>query len=136
MSAGFTHEPEIVWEKGKYLAQLREDLIFEDERKGRDGRPLLYVVPNRFYTDFASIPRFLWGLSSPVDPGNRLPSILHDYLYSLRGGDPYGLNRKACDDIFLRALALEGQAAWKRALIYRVVRLFGGIHSRGVPWTQ
>lgn len=130
MSAGFANEVVVMFARSGYVCQLREDLIFEDE----DGR--IYVVPNRFYTDFASIPRFLWRLASPYDPGVRRPSVLHDYLYGLRGGGPYGMSRKGCDDIFLRAMRLEGQAHWRRILIYRAVRTFGGFHSRGAPWIK
>jgi|GEM_PF-3106478 len=137
MSEGFQTNPAFAWEKNSYRAQLREDLIFEDSEIDRQGRPKIYVVPNRFYTDFASIPRFLWRLASPFDPEHRLPAVLHDYLYGLRGGEPYGLGRKECDELFLRAMKSEGQSWWKRHAIFNAVRTFGGIHSRaGGAWAK
>jgi hypothetical protein len=115
---GFANNPTFAWEKNSYRAQLREDLFYET------GNEVL-VVPNRYYTDFATIPRFLWVLASPYDPQHRLPATLHDYLYFLRGGDPYGLSRADSDRVFLQAMESEGQPAWRALTMYRAVRIFG-----------
>jgi hypothetical protein len=127
----FANNPLFAWEKNSYKAQLREDLIYE-------AGPTVYVVPNRFYSDFASIPRFLWVIASPFDPQHRLAATLHDYLYLLRGGDPYGLDRKACDRVFYAAMLSEGQARWRALAMYRAVRTFGGIVSKlgGRDWPK
>lgn len=130
MSWGFATNPPFEWDSKGYEAQLRDDLIYVS-KKGK-----IYVVPNRFRTDYASIPRFLWSISSPYDPENRLPAVLHDYLYGLRGGDPYDLSRKECDLLFLEALESCGQSYWKRHAIYQAVRIFGGFHSRDIPWIK
>lgn len=128
MSWGFATNPSFNWKKKSYEAQLDSDLIYE----AKDGR--IYVVPAKTYTDFASIPRFLWNIASPFDPEHRLPAVLHDLFYGLRGGDPYGLCRKDCDKLFLEAMESEGQSYWRRHTIYQAVRTFGGFHSRGTPW--
>jgi hypothetical protein len=129
----FANNPIFAWERNTYRAQLREDLIYEDTEAFR-----LYVVPNRFYTDFASIPRFLWVLASPYDPQHRLAATLHDYLYLLRGGDPYHLGRSGCDLVFLQAMLSEGQAKWRANAMYRAVRTFGGVYSKlgGKGWLK
>lgn len=128
MSWGFANDPLMAWQKNSYRAQLREDLIYED----KDGK--IYVVPNRFFTDYASIPRVFWLISSPYDPQHRLSAVLHDYCYESRGGEPYFLNRKECDQLFLRAMESEGESWWRRHAIYNAVRTFGGFHSRDIPW--
>ena len=125
----FANNPTFAWERKGYRAQLREDLIYDDNQT-------IYVVPNRYYTDFATIPRFLWVLASPFDPQHRLPATLHDYLYFLRGGDPYALNRSDSDKVFLRAMRSEGQPEWRAILMYKAVRAFGGVYSKfgGRQW--
>ena len=121
MTAGFANNPIFAWEKNSYRAQLREDLIFQDV----DGSIL--VVPNRFYTDFATIPGPLWFLLSPYDSTYRLSATLHDYLYFLRGDEPYRFNRIQCDLCFMRAMKTEGASGGRRTIVYRCVRIFGAL---------
>ena len=119
--SGFANNPIFAWDKQSYRAQLREDLIYVDTDE------TIYVVPNRFYTDFATIPRPLWFLISPFDSTYRLSATLHDYLYFLRGDEPYEFPRLDCDLCFLRAMRSEGASGIRATIVYRAVRIFGAV---------
>lgn len=99
------------------------------------------IVPAGFQTDFASIPRIFWGLYgfNPYGPA-KFPAVVHDYLYSLRGGrfpdGSEGFDRRESDDILREALQLVGERRSIRDTIYYAVRLFGGWHSRKQPWLK
>jgi hypothetical protein len=86
-------------------------------------------------TDLASIPRALWPLLPPDGPW-ALAAVFHDagyrsqgaYVWNRRLGrtrqQPYA--RAEVDGILLQAMVALAVPAWKRSLIYRAVRLFGG----------
>ena len=78
------------------------------------------VVPAGFVTDLASIP---FGFKSlfPVNGKSRKAAVLHDFLYSEKH-----YKRKYSDKIFNEAMAVSGVTTWRRRLMYRAVRLFGG----------
>ena len=78
------------------------------------------TVPEGFMTDFASIPRIFWTILPP-DGEYTQAAVLHDYLYHTKIFD-----RKKCDAIFLEAMTVLNVPRWKRWIIYRAVRLFGG----------
>ena len=94
--------------------------VLEEPLRLRVGGETI-AVPAGFTTDFASVPRFLWFLF-PRDVGRRA-SVVHDYLY--RGGPR---SRREADRIFYAALRAEGVAAWRAALMWLGVRLFGWRH--------
>jgi hypothetical protein len=81
-----------------------------------------FEVPAGFETDFASIPQFLWSVFPPHGRHTRA-AVLHDYLYVEAPG---GISRKDVDGLFLRTMGELGTAWWRRRLMYRAVRLFGG----------
>jgi len=97
------------------------------------------VVPEGFEHDFASVPRLLWMVISPIDLG--LASMFHDWIYRHQGRvttlawDP-GEGRWAprerpwvrrdADRLFARIMREQAVARWRRRLAFRAVRLFGG----------
>ena len=87
---------------------------------GREGSDNTITVPKGFYTDFASIPRLCQMLISPV--GRHVKAaVIHDYLYQNKKP-----TRKEADKIFLEAMKVLGVAWWRRWIMYRAVRHFGG----------
>jgi len=59
----------------------------------------IYVVPNKFVTDLASIPRFLWPIvGHPAGP-YRAAAVLHDWLYFRQL-----TTRKRADAVFREAM--------------------------------
>lgn len=105
------------------------------------GKGYKIVVPSGNETDFASIPKIVWSLSGfdPYGPA-KFPGAVHDYLYSLRGGNfpdgSEGFTRKECDEILLEALQNVSVRYSVRITMYYAVRIFGGFHSRGIPWKK
>lgn len=84
------------------------------------------TVPAGFVTDFASIPRIAWTWLSPEDPVVLFPSIIHDFLYSVRG-DLSGrtLTRAECDEILRMAMLACGARRSQAWVVHQAVR-FGG----------
>jgi len=76
------------------------------------------VVPVGFWTDFASIPGFLWVILDPYELG-RAP-VLHDFLYFTCYRD-----QQFCDLAFSAGMETEKIASWKRWAAYRGVRIGG-----------
>lgn len=130
--------------------QLREDLITGRPltRNGRctwillhsvtydvgtEGSGVTVTAPVGLITDLASIPWPARGLLPPDGPWVKA-ALIHDYMYfvsgyaaeRLPGGIYQGLERKDADDILKEAMEVLGVPAWKREVIYRAVRLFGG----------
>lgn len=101
-------------------------------------------VPEGFTHDFASVPRVLWMLISPLDLG--LASLFHDWLYRAGGRvttlrwdrtdgrwdpveDPW--SRRYADELFARMMREQGVPKWRRRAAYLAVRLAGGSSWRG-----
>ena len=62
--------------------------------------------------------------------------MVHDFLYRHRGKPPQGtvipyrtFTRLEADRLFDRIMEQENVAAWRRAIAYRAVRLFGWLGS-------
>lgn len=89
---------------------------------GREGSKDYVDVPEGFVTDFASVPRPLWSIFPP-DGKYSQAAVLHDYCYC-----HHTYNRKKCDQVFLEAMEVLKVSWWKRRLMYRAVRMFGGLH--------
>jgi hypothetical protein len=123
--------------KGEKRRRLVAVAILADmEKKGRTlavvTRPYAYThpiheqdvtieIPLGFVTDFASIPPFFQSLIQPF--GRHAPAaVLHDYLYAI--GQKRA--RAIADRLFLNAMREAGVPAFRRSLMYRMVRLFGG----------
>ena len=87
---------------------------------GEENSKDFVTVPKDFESDLASIPRFFWRISPP-DGNYSQSSVLHDYVY-FKNLFP----RKKCDDIFEESMKVLGVPKWKRWLMYKAVRAFGG----------
>lgn len=115
-------------------ARLTSPLFFEV-----DGH--VCYIPAGFITDFASIPKALQSIFSPVDPRYIRAAVIHDYAYRFRGIFPRRgggfvrleplYTRVASDVFFLRSMEAEGAGWVVRHTIYRGVRIGGW-----VPWNK
>lgn len=123
--------------RGEVRRHLIAVAILSDmEKQGRTlavvTRPYAYVhpihgievtveVPLGFVTDFASIPSIFHFIVQPF--GRHAPAaVLHDYLYAI--GQKKA--RRLADRLFLNAMKDAGVPGFRRSLMYRMVRLFGG----------
>jgi len=78
-----------------------------------------WTIPAGFVTDFASVPRWLWWIVPPW--GRYFPAaVVHDWLYSIQDRP-----RENADKIFLLIMEALNTPAWRRQIMYRVVRWFG-----------
>ena len=77
-------------------------------------------IPKGFITNFASSPKILWWIVSPMGSYG-YAALEHDYLYSIAD-----IPRKNIDKIFYQAMKRHEVKLWKRLPIYYAVRLFGG----------
>lgn len=77
------------------------------------------VVPEGFRTDFYSVTS-AGKLVVPKDPDQQWPAVIHDYGFVMQDR-----SRKEVDQLFLDAMIEAGVPAWRRALIYRAVRIGG-----------
>lgn len=91
----------------------------------RAGGPRRLTVRAGFQTDLASIPRVFWSILPPFGRYTAA-AVLHDYLYQAHDG-----TRLHADLVFLAAMEELKVRRWKRAVMYRAVRLFG----RRAWWT-
>ena len=79
-------------------------------------------------TDGASIPRIFWPILSPFGEYFE-DAVIHDFLYQ---GKYHRFTRLQSDQIFLEAMKYTGVTWYRRATIYRSVRVFGSVHFKGV----
>lgn len=112
---------------GKQTYVLLEDFTYESALLG------MLIVPAGFTTDFASIPRIAWRYIDPEDPCVAYPSVVHDFLYSMKGGIPGKpkYTREQADQVLREAMEICGARLDQRVIVYRMVRIFGGSH-----WTS
>jgi hypothetical protein len=92
------------------------------------------TVPKLCTTDFASIPRPLHSLISPLT-NTIYGAILHDYLYRAPA-DPvaHAISRKDADRIFYWGMRMRGVRRTTAGLMYLGVRLGGrGSYRRSAP---
>jgi hypothetical protein len=90
------------------------------------------TVPKGFVTDFASVPRFLWGWIPYWGKWGKA-SVIHDYLYST-----HQVERSITDAIFYEAMLVEGTNPRITQLMYYAVRLFGWMawHPKGKKYDR
>jgi hypothetical protein len=94
-------------------ATLARDLIYDSDLAGR------IIVPAKFSTDFASVPRGLWNIFPPL--GRYSPAaVVHDYLYRTQTR-----SRKLADDVFLEAMRVCGCNWFTCRTLWSAVRSFG-----------
>ena len=91
-----------------------------DYHVGSEDSEDVVTVPLGFLTDFASVPRPFW-IIFPPDGQYTQAAVVHDYLYATKSYE-----RKYCDKVFLEAMEVLNVPKWKRKIIYRAVRMFGG----------
>lgn len=83
---------------------------------GHKGSGLVVTVPEGTDTDLATVPRLLWPLIPPHDPGFAAAFVLHDYLCRW-----HGFSRVMADAILYEALRVLGAPAWKAWIAYAAV---------------
>jgi hypothetical protein len=117
-------DPPILSFVGGRQWRLEADFWFPDA-----GRVI--TVPKGFLFDLSSVPRALWWLIAPFDLSVVAP-LVHDFLYRYGGKPPAGsiepphvYTRAEVDAVFRRIMEAENVAAWRRALGYLAVRVFG-----------
>ena len=88
------------------------------------ARGRVWVVPAGFVTDWASVPRFLWPMIPPMGRWS-VPALVHDYLYRT-----HIVPRAEADAVFLELMRRHGTNCFTRNIIFRAVRLFGGVAWR------
>lgn len=86
--------------------------------------PTTINIPRGFVTDFASVPSSFWSWMPPVGRYG-LPAIVHDWLYW-----DQTLPRSQADDIFQAALNDLNVSSFRKFILYRSVRWFGGKYWR------
>jgi len=82
-------------------------------------------IPAGFVTDFASVPRILWGWMPPWGKYGKA-AVLHDYIYQT-----HCRIRKDADDIFYEAMLVGKTKPWKARLMYWGVRIGGWLAWKG-----
>lgn len=83
-----------------------------------------YVIEKGFATDFASIPRILWSIYSPMKTETIPGAVIHDFLYYCPGK----MSRAEADSIFYDALVLDGISKRTAFRYWAAVRVFGASH--------
>lgn len=109
-------KPLIVEKVGKQLWKTHASFEYH---VGDENSNDIITVPEGFPTDFASVPRIFWSILPP-DGQYAQSAVLHDFLYSVQK-----YSRKRCDQIFLESMKVLKVSLWRRAIIYRAVRMFG-----------
>ena len=105
---------------GKGQWKLIRPFVYNSRLKGK------ITVPIDTITDGASIPRFLWCLLGSPWSGRYAPgAIVHDFLYQEKK-----FTRKEADLVFLESMEVLKVPLWKRRVMYRALRLFGGFAYR------
>ena len=84
-----------------------------------------FVVPAGTETDFASIPRILWGIVAPFGR-HSIAAIVHDYAY--RNG---GMTRWEADAVFRSLMQRAGVGSVRRWFMWAAVRCFGWLFYEG-----
>jgi len=105
-------EPDQWWTEGK--------LIYQSDILDEDDFPYLIVVPDRFETDLASIPKFPPGLRTLLirNGRHRIAAVPHDYLCRQKT-----FPRRVADAIFLEAMRLRDVSKFKSRLMWLAVRM-------------
>ena len=110
----------LVTREGRQVAILGDDWPYCDEENGD-----VFLAPQFFETDFASIPGFAQFYINPQDEKVVGAAIIHDWLYAIGGPDPVKAKARA-DNIFRFELGEAGVNVVKRNIMYQAVSRFGG----------
>jgi hypothetical protein len=79
----------------------------------------VFVVPEGFVTDFASVPRIPLAFLLTGDSAHEA-AVIHDRLYSTAE-----VTREVADAVFKEAAIASGEPSWKASLMYAGIRLGG-----------
>ncbi len=104
------------WFKTYKWFELHEE--FEFYMDWAKGIRQIIKVPKGFRTDFASIPRPLRVILSPIGRHGKA-AVVHDYLCEY--GD---VTRKQADEVFLEAMGVLNVGWLKKKVMYRGVRAY------------
>jgi hypothetical protein len=118
----FVNDRIVVEEISDKLWRVVEPIVYQGSRE-------LFVVPENFETDFASVPRFLTWLV-PTYGRYTKAAILHDWLWDEATAGRF--NRADADGIFCRSMRELGVPFLRRWLMWAAVRL--GSVPRSGPW--
>lgn len=112
----------------KFKTTIIDDDYWEivEEYKYATSKGII-IVPAGFRTDYASVPRVFRNIINSYGKHGRA-AVIHDWLYSIKC--PLKITREEADQIFLEIMEECEVPKWKRVLMYRLVRLFGGFHYR------
>jgi hypothetical protein len=103
--------------------RLLQPLVFESKRYAG-----IFVSPDGFETDYASIPQWLHWLFPKSGKHNRA-AVLHDACYAgvttTLSGLPQHVVKSVADALFLEAMQADGVEPWRARIMYVGVELFG-----------
>lgn len=97
---------------------LDGELVYQSDLIGEDGKPVLVVVPDRYLTDLASIPR-IFRLLFAKNGRHRPAAVPHDFLCGLGLDFP----RRLADRIFMEIMKFLKVKRWTRYPMYWAVRV-------------
>lgn len=118
------YQPAELEDGEKEMWLLVEDLVVDGTFLGT------VVIPKGFATDFASVPGLAKWFVDDDAKEILYPSVLHDWLYSRMGTLPDGrtYTREQADTALRDAMASCGASWFKRATVFRAVRIGGALH--------
>jgi hypothetical protein len=100
---------------GQYWTIL-QPLIFESDLAQK-----VFIVPEGFVTDFASVPRLPLAFLLTGDSAHEA-AVVHDFLYQRQE-----IPRQMADAVFEEAAKVSGEPGWKSWLMWAGVRLGGWV---------
>ena len=86
---------------------------------GFEGSDDIITVPPGFVTNFASVPKILWGIFPPYGEYGSA-SVVHDYLYFT-----HQRTKEESDYIFYEAMIVLGVKKNRAKFYYNTVKMFG-----------
>jgi hypothetical protein len=104
----------LVAEKDGKVWTVMQPLIYMSDVASK-----VFVVPDGFVTDFASVPRLPLAFLLTGDSAHEA-AVIHDRLYSTAE-----VTREVADAVFKEAAVASGEPSWKASLMYAGIRLGG-----------
>lgn len=95
---------------------ILQPLIYESDVAQR-----VFIVPEGFVTDFASVPRLPLAFLLTGDQAHEA-AVIHDYIYAHKL-----LTRSQADAVFKEAMGVSGEPGWRAWLMWAGVRLGGWV---------
>jgi hypothetical protein len=103
-------------EKSGDFWTILQPFIYESDLAQR-----VFVVPEGFVTDFASVPRLPLAFLLAGNEAHEA-AVIHDFIYCKRL-----TTREMADAVFREAMGATGEPAWRRFLMWAGVRLGGWV---------